>query len=106
MPNLIPVEVITNKILFIRSKRVMLDTDLAVLYGVGTKRLNEQVVRNKKRFPEDFMFQLTEEEAGLLRSHFATSSWGGARRRSHAFQAIRQLMLAPEEQKRKIGFHT
>ncbi len=51
----------------------MLDTDLAILYGVPTKRLNEQVRRNKKRFPSDFMFQLTPEEVERLRSQFATS---------------------------------
>ena len=72
MPNLISVEVVTSKILFIRGKRVLLDTDLAVLYGVKTKRLNEQVKRNIKRFPEDFMFQLTKEETRILRSQNAT----------------------------------
>lgn len=58
----IPNELIMNKILFIRGLRVMIDSDLAELYGIGTKRLNEQVKRNNKRFPEDFMFQLTEKE--------------------------------------------
>lgn len=62
MPDLIPIQVITGKIFFIRGKKVMLDSDLALLYGVQTKRLNEQVKRNKKRFPEDFMFQLTSKE--------------------------------------------
>lgn len=62
MSELISVEVITSKIFFIRGKKVMLDTDLALLYSVKTKRLNEQVRRNKKRFPEDFMFQLTPKE--------------------------------------------
>jgi len=62
MDDLISVEVITSKIFFIRGKKVMLDSDLALLYGVQTKRLNEQVKRNKKRFPDDFMFQLTLEE--------------------------------------------
>jgi hypothetical protein len=58
----ISVEIIATKILEIRGKKVMLDRDLAQLYGVGTKRLNEQVRRNKERFPEDFMFRLTEVE--------------------------------------------
>jgi hypothetical protein len=58
----IPDELIMNKILLIRSLKVMIDSDLAELYGVTTKRLNEQVKRNIKRFPEDFMFQLTEQE--------------------------------------------
>lgn len=60
--SVIPDELIMNKILFIRGMKVMIDSDLAELYGVTTKRLNEQVKRNIKRFPEDFMFQLTEEE--------------------------------------------
>ncbi|MDI6788864.1 MAG: ORF6N domain-containing protein [Planctomycetota bacterium] len=60
--SIIPVERIERTILLIRGYKVMLDTDLAVLYGVTTKRLNEQVKRNRERFPEDFMFQLTAEE--------------------------------------------
>jgi hypothetical protein len=59
---IIPVERIQQSILFIRGEKVMLDADLAVLYGVTTKRLNEQVKRNRDRFPEDFMFKLTEKE--------------------------------------------
>ena len=59
---LITQDVIESKIYFIRNKKVMLDRDLAELYGVKTKRLNEQVRRNRKRFPGDFMFQLTNEE--------------------------------------------
>jgi hypothetical protein len=62
MSNRISVEIIATKILEIRGKKVMLDRDLAQLYGVGTKRLNEQVRRNKERFPEDFMFRLTAVE--------------------------------------------
>jgi hypothetical protein len=62
LKELIPAEVIENKILLIRSEKVMLDADLAALYGVTTKRLNEQVKRNRERFPEDFMFQLSEKE--------------------------------------------
>jgi len=60
--SIIPIERIEQSILFIRGEKVMLDADLAVLYGVPTKRLNEQVRRNKDRFPEDFMFQLTKKE--------------------------------------------
>lgn len=60
--SIIPIERIERSILFIRGEKVMLDADLAVLYGVPTKRLNEQVRRNKDRFPEDFMFQLCEKE--------------------------------------------
>ncbi len=60
-----------------RGQRVMLDRDLAELYGVETKRLKEQVRRNIERFPDDFMFELTKNEFEILRSQFATSSWGG-----------------------------
>ena len=62
MKELIPVERIENSILVIRGEKVMLDADLAILYGVSTKWLNEQVKRNRDRFPVDFMFQLTENE--------------------------------------------
>jgi exosome complex RNA-binding protein Csl4 len=60
--SILPEEIILNKILFIRGKKVMIDKDLADLYNVSTKRLNEQVKRNNKRFPKDFMFQLTQNE--------------------------------------------
>ncbi len=74
-------EIIERRILFIRGQKVMLDSHLAELYGVSTKRLNEQVRRNIKRFPLDFMFELTKEEYESLRSHFATSkSHRGGRR--------------------------
>ena len=63
---------IKNKIYTIRNKQVMIDSDLSELYGVEIKRLNEQVKRNIERFPEDFMFQLSEEEYNSLRSQFAT----------------------------------
>ena len=69
------------RILFIRNTRVMLDADLAVLYGVPTKRFNEQVKRNLGRFPSDFMFQLTDEEFSNLRSQIATSNTGHGGRR-------------------------
>ena len=68
------VEQIESRILFIRDQKVMLDTDLAELYGVGIKRLNEQVRRNTERFPEDFMFQLTAEEFANLKSQIATTT--------------------------------
>ncbi|MHB8478588.1 MAG: ORF6N domain-containing protein [Steroidobacteraceae bacterium] len=70
---LVPVENITRSILVLRGHRVILDADLAALYGVPTKRLNEQVRRNAERFPEDFTFQLTAEEAAALWWQFATS---------------------------------
>ena len=82
---LVPQETIENKIFFLRGKRVMLDRDLAVLYGVETKYLKRQVKRNIERFPEDFMFQLAKEEFNNLRSQIGTSSWGGTRYLSYAF---------------------
>lgn len=75
----IPDDVLVNKIYFIRNQKVMLDSDLAELYGVETKRLNERVRRNEGRFPIDFMFQLTEDEWGFLRSQIATSNGRGGR---------------------------
>ncbi|MFA6551101.1 MAG: ORF6N domain-containing protein [Patescibacteria group bacterium] len=72
---------IQNKILEIRGQRVMLDRDLAMMYGVPIKRLNEQVKRNKNRFPDDFMFQLTKKEAAnFLRSQIATLKRGEHRK--------------------------
>lgn len=72
MSNLMMAEVIAAKILEIRGKKVMLDSDLAKLYGVKVKRLKEQVKRNTRRFPSDFMFELTWEETQSLRPQFAT----------------------------------
>jgi len=77
MPNLaVPQEVVEQNIYLIRGQRVMIDRDLALLYGVSTKRLNEQVKRNLKRFPSDFMFKLNLEEARVSRSQFATLKHG------------------------------
>ena len=78
---MIPEEVIINKILNIRGLKVMIDNDLAELYGLPTKRLNEQVKRNQERFPDDFMFQLRPEETEFLRSQSATSKTGRGGRR-------------------------
>jgi hypothetical protein len=76
---IIPIERIENVIYVIRGERVILDSDLAELYGVETRRLNEQVKRNGGRFPQDFMFQLSPGEFEDLKSHFATSrsAWAG-----------------------------
>jgi hypothetical protein len=90
----IPDELITNKIYLLRDKKVMLDEDLAELYDVETRRLNEQVKRNITRFPEDFMFQLTMEEFEILKSQFATSSWGGRRKQPYAFTEQGVAMLS------------
>ena len=123
MLNIIPVEKIENKILLIRGLKVMLDRDLAELYGVETKALNQAVKRNKKRFPDDFMFQLTRVEAEYLvsenvillrskivtlneeiannkeknanlKSQFVTSSWGGRRKLPYVFTEQGVAMLS------------
>ncbi len=85
---------IVDKIYIIRSQKVMLDRDLAEMYGVEVKRLNEAVKRNSTRFPEDFMFQLTIEEWKNLKSQFATSSWGGARKSPYVFTEQGVAMLS------------
>ncbi len=87
-------EIIMTKIYFIREQKVMIDNDLAELYEVETRRLNEQVKRNIARFPEDFMFQLTEEEFINLKSQIATSSWGGRRKSPYVFTEHGVLMLS------------
>ncbi|SHL69488.1 ORF6N domain-containing protein [Flavobacterium chilense] len=92
--SLLSEETISNKIYFILGQKVMLDSDLAFLYDVETKRLNEQVKRNLSRFPIDFMFQLTKKEFENLRSQFATSSWGGSRKLPFAFTEHGILMLS------------
>lgn len=86
---------IENYIYEIRGKQVMLDSDLAKLYGVETKRINEAVTRNKEKFPERFSFNLTNEEILNLKSHFATSSlWGGSRKGNRVFTEQGTAMLA------------
>ncbi len=77
--NVVTVERITQAILVLRGKRVLLDAELAALYGVSTARLNQQVRRNRTRFPEDFLFELSAQEFAELKLHSATSSWGGRR---------------------------
>ncbi|MDP2923102.1 MAG: ORF6N domain-containing protein [Candidatus Omnitrophota bacterium] len=169
MSKIIAVELIATKILEIRGKKVMIDRDLAKLYGVATFNLNKAVKRNIERFPDDFMYQLTKQEVSNLIFHFGISSWGGTRRLSYVFteqgvamlssvlkskravqvnimimraftklrelllthkdlaiklealekkyanhdkkiqdifEAIRQLLQPPAEEKRKIGFHS
>ena len=77
----VSVQLIERRIYLVRGHKVMIDYDLAELYGVTTSRLNERVARNRKRFPEDFMFRLTKEEAEFLRSQFAISNIGRGGRR-------------------------
>jgi hypothetical protein len=85
---------ILNRIYVVRGQKVMIDEDLAEMYRVETKRLNEQVKRNIKRFPRDFMFILTEKEFVNLKSQFATSSWGGRRKLPYAFTEQGIAMLS------------
>ena len=88
------IELIQKKIYIIRDEKVILDSDLAQLYGVETKRLNEQVKRNIDRFPDKFSFQLTKEEFDILKSQNATSRWGGVRKLPFAFTEHGALMVS------------
>lgn len=95
--DIVPLESIQGSILLIRGKRVMLDSDLARLYGVTTKRLNQQVNRNRERFPQEFMFRLNAGEHRSLRLHFATLKTGRGQHRKyapHAFTEHGALQLA------------
>ena len=123
---LLPLDAVTHRIFMLREQEVLLDSDLAALYGVATRRLNEQVRRNRERFPRDFIFKLTAEEFANLKSHTATSSWGGRRKLPLAmqhdsfihntraqlkqvFDALRKPMTPPDPPdplKRPIGFVT
>jgi hypothetical protein len=97
--NAISPENIDSQIVLLRGQKVLLDETLAELYAVSTKRLNEQVRRNRRRFPPDFVFRLTDQEFRNLRSQFATSSlsttdWGGRRYSPYAFTEHGALMAA------------
>jgi hypothetical protein len=96
MSDIVPQEVIETKIIFIRGKKVMLDRDLAMLYGVETRTLNQAMKRNKKRFPEDFMFQLTSDEMKIWKSQIVISNKEkmGLRRRPYAFTENGVAMLS------------
>lgn len=90
----VPLERIERSILLIRGHRVMLDKDLADMYGVTTGNLNKAVSRNIDRFPIDFMFQLSKEESKHLKFHFGISSWGGTRKPPRAFTEQGVAMLS------------
>ncbi len=90
----VPDEIVISKIYIIRNQKVMIDSDLAELYGIETKRLNEQVIRNIDRFPDDFMFRLNEDEYQILKSQFATSRHGGKRKLPLLFTEHGVLMLS------------
>ncbi|MBU1017594.1 ORF6N domain-containing protein [Patescibacteria group bacterium] len=94
--SIIPSERIERSIYIIRGRKVILDQDLAALYGAETKNLNKAVSRNKKRFPEDFIFKLTKEEWTNLKFQFGTSSsdWGGRRKLPMAFTEHGVVMAA------------
>ena len=94
MKEIVPRKVIEQKILLTRGQKVMLDRDLAQLYGVTTGNLNKAVDRNLDRFPNDFMFRLTQEEFKNLIFHFGTSSWGGTRKLPRAFTEQGVAMLS------------
>ena len=114
---------IAESIHSLRGQKVMLDVDLASLYGVSTGALNRAVKRNAGRFPSDFMFRLSQAETEILKGQFGISSWGGRRGFPYAFteletrvgkhdeeiaaiiDAIRQLMAPPKKPGREIGFH-
>jgi uncharacterized protein (UPF0147 family) len=87
-------EIIMNKIYYIRGMKVMLDKDLSEMYGVKTMVLNQSIKRNLRRFPEDFMFELTKEEYENLISQNGTSSWGGTRKLPKAFTEQGVAMLS------------
>ena len=94
MKNPTDLSIIENCIYYVRGQRIMLDTDLAALYGVATKNLNKAVRRNRIRFPEDFSSQLTEMELANLRFQIGTSRWGGRRYRPFAFTEQGVAMLS------------
>jgi hypothetical protein len=94
MNDVIPHGRIEKQIHELRGRKVMLDADLAELYAVETRALNQAVLRNAERFPEDFMFRLTTDEASDLRSQTVTSSWGGRRYLPYAFTEHGILMLS------------
>jgi hypothetical protein len=90
----LPEEAILNKIYIIRNQKVMLDSDLAERDKLETKRVNEQIKRNKERFPRDFIFQLTKDEWEKVKSQIATSRWGGRRTLPYVFKEYSVLMLS------------
>ena len=118
---IIPVERVAQSIRWVRGQKVLLDSDLAALYGVTTGNLDQAVKRNAQRVPSDFMFRLTTQKVGNLRFQFGISTGGGRQVIPYAFtgqgvgkhdeeidailEAIRQLMAPPDRPRREIGFH-
>jgi phage regulator Rha-like protein len=93
-PDLVPAEYVERRILSIRGQNVIIDADLAELYGVETRALNQAVRRNIDRFPEDFAFRLSSEEFKNLRSQTVIPSWGGRRTPPYAFTEHGAIMIA------------
>lgn len=102
----IPIERIARAILVIRREKVILDSDLAALYGVTTGNLNKAVKRNAERFPTDSMFQLDTEEVANLKFQFGISSWGGRRRLPYAFTEQGVAMLSSVLNSERSGERT
>ena len=102
----ITIERIARAILVLRREKVILDSDLAALYGVITGNLNKAVKRNAERFPTDFMFQLDGEGVANLKFQFGISSWGGRRRRPHAFTEQGVAMLSSVLNSERSGERT
>jgi len=94
LQTLVAEQKILNKIYVVRGEKVMLDRDLAEMYGVETKIFNQSVKRNKERFPNDFMFMLSEKEWNNLKPQISTSGWGGSRYRPNVFTEQGVAMLS------------
>ncbi|MDR2875188.1 MAG: ORF6N domain-containing protein [Methylobacillus sp.] len=106
-PSSVSSEHLASLILVVRGQKIFLGTDLAALYGVEHRALMQAVSRNIEHFPDDFMFQISEQEWRNLKSQFVTSSWGGIRKLPYAFTEQGVAMLSsvlPEKKKRGIGF--
>ncbi len=97
-------QVIQNKIYEIRGERVILDVDLAEMYDVETRVLNQAVKRNIKRFPSDFMFQLTNVEFQNLKSQIVISRWGGVRYQPYAFVELSERRKEADKPRNPVGF--
>ena len=92
--DIVKLETIEDKIIIIRNEQVLLDSDVAEIYGVETKRINEAVKNNHDRFPDGYLPEMTEEESENLKSKFSISSWGGKRYTPKVFTECGLYMLA------------
>jgi len=94
MSNIVKLENIEDKIITVREQQVLLDSDVAEMYGVETKRVNEAIKNNPDKFPDGYVIEMTDEESENLRSKFSTSSWGGKRYVAKVFTEKGLYMLA------------